>query len=210
MSRSWQELADLLIPLSKGLCTDVGIEMTSLALQIHGGMGYVEETGAAQHFRDARIAPIYEGTNGIQAADLVGRKLGMRSGGVVTDLLDVFEERAQALDADDGMGTFGERLRAAVGDARAATDHLVATASQDPRSLLGASSPYLRLLGTTVCAGLLAKGALAADPGDDFGTAKRTSARFFGEQILPTVAGLLPAITADADVLYALDADQLT
>jgi len=209
-ARHWQEFADLLIPLTKGLCTDVGTEMTSLALQIHGGMGYVEETGAAQHYRDARIAPIYEGTNGIQAADLVGRKLGMRSGGVVTDLLDEFDARADALDAADDMGAFGERLRAAVVDARAATEHLLQTAPNDPRSLLGGSTPYLRLLGTTVCAGLLAKGALAADVDDEFNATKRASARFFGEQILPTVSGLLPSITASADALYELDPTQLT
>ena len=208
-ARTWQELADLLIPLSKGLCTDVANEMTSLALQIHGGMGYVEETGAAQHYRDARIAAIYEGTNGIQAADLVGRKLGMRSGGVVTDLLDEFDARADALDAADGMGAFGARLRAAVADARRATEHLVQVAATDPRSLLGGSAPYLRLLGTTVCAGLLAKGALAVSDDDAHSAAKRTSARFFGEQILPTVSGLLPTITADADALYELDATQL-
>ena len=157
-----------------------------------------------------RIAPIYEGTNGIQAADLVGRKLAMRSGGVIADLLDDFDDRATALDADERMGEFGARLRTAVADARIATDHLLATASHDPRSLLGASTPYLRLFGTTVCAGLLAKGALAADPDDEFGVAKRVSARFFGEQILPTVTGLLAAITADAGVLYTLGAAQLT
>ncbi|MEZ5340483.1 MAG: acyl-CoA dehydrogenase family protein [Acidimicrobiales bacterium] len=83
-----QELADLLIPLSKSLGTDVGCELTSLAVQVHGGMGFVEETGAAQHFRDIRIAPIYEGTNGIQAADLVGRKLAIRGGALVNEQLD--------------------------------------------------------------------------------------------------------------------------
>jgi 3-(methylsulfanyl)propanoyl-CoA dehydrogenase len=208
-ARGWQELADLLIPLSKGLCTDVGNEMTSLAVQIHGGMGYIEETGAAQHYRDARIAAIYEGTNGIQAADLVGRKLGMRTGGVITDLLDEFDRSADALDADDAMGAFGRRLRAAVADARAATEHLTSIAPHDSRSLLGASTPYLRLLGTTVCAGFLAKGALAVDDSDPHDAAKRISARFFAEQILPTVAGLMSAITADAEVLYALDVTQL-
>ncbi|MEO6654020.1 MAG: acyl-CoA dehydrogenase [Ilumatobacteraceae bacterium] len=201
-ARRWQERADLLIPLSKSLCTDVGNEMTSLALQIHGGMGYVEETGAAQHVRDVRIAPIYEGTNGIQAADLVGRKLGMRSGGAIADLLDEFDTRADALDARDEAGEFGRRLRDAVADARTATDHLLAISKDDPRSLLAASAPYLRLLGTTVCAGLLAKGVLAGG-GDDH-DAKVASARFFGEQILPTVSGLLPAIVADADALFAL------
>jgi acyl-CoA dehydrogenase len=212
-AREWQELADLLIPLSKGLCTDVGNEMTSLAVQIHGGMGYVEETGVAQHYRDARIAPIYEGTNGIQAADLVGRKLGMRGGGVVTDLLDSFDGRAKQLADIDGLGGFGARLAEAVAAARSATAHLVATAPDDPRSLLGASVPYLRLLATTVCGGLLAKAAIAASNGaegdPEFLAAKVTSARFFGEQILPTVAGLLPAVTARSDDLYALSADQL-
>ncbi len=214
-SRTWQELADLLIPLTKGLCTDLGNELTSLALQIHGGMGYVEETGAAQHYRDARIAAIYEGTNGIQAADLVGRKLSMRGGGVVTDLLDQFDQRAGQLDALDGMGGFGDQLRRAVATARQATAHLLVVGRDDPRSLLGSSAPYLRLLATTVCGGLLAKSTLAlasgaAGTGDDgFGAAKLASARFFGEQILPTVQGLLPAVLAPADDLYALDAQQL-
>jgi acyl-CoA dehydrogenase len=120
-ARGWQELADLLIPLSKSLCTDLGNELTSLALQIHGGMGYVEETGAAQHYRDARIAAIYEGTNGIQAADLVGRKLGMRGGAVVTDLLDELDVRAERLVAVDELAGFGARLHEAVSAARAAT-----------------------------------------------------------------------------------------
>ncbi len=209
-ARSWQELADLLIPLSKGLCTDVGTEMTSLALQIHGGMGYVEETGAAQHYRDARIAPIYEGTNGIQAADLVGRKLSMRGGAVVTDLLDEFDGHAKQLSDVSEAGAFGERLADAVGAAREVTAHLLTTGQTDPRSLLASSSPYLRILGTTVCAGLLAKAALAAaEHDDDYHRAKLVSARFFGEQILPTIHGLVPAATATSDDLYALTADQL-
>ncbi|WP_040491991.1 acyl-CoA dehydrogenase [Ilumatobacter nonamiensis] len=212
-ARRWRELADLMIPLSKGVCTDVCNEMTSLALQIHGGMGYVEETGAAQHYRDARIAAIYEGTNGIQAADLVGRKLAMRGGAVITDLLDEFESRAEELGAIDGLSTFADRLAEAVGTARTATAHLVEHGPSDPRSLLAASGPYLRLLGTTVCAGLLAKGAIAASSADDFDPAfleaKVTSAKFFGEQILPTTAGLLAAVTSPADDLYALTPTQL-
>jgi acyl-CoA dehydrogenase len=207
----WQELADLLIPLSKGLCTDVGNEMTSLALQIHGGMGYVEETGVGQHYRDARIAAIYEGTNGIQAADLVGRKLAMRGGAVITELLDDFEARASLLADVDSMANAAQQLRAAVDASRAATAHLLSTGTTDPRSLLGASAPYLRLLGTTVCAGLLAKAAIAAaELGDEFGAAKVASARFFCEQLLPVAAGLLPAVEANADDLYALSASQLS
>jgi len=209
----WRELADLLIPLSKGLCTDVCNEMTSIALQIHGGMGYVEETGVAQHYRDARIAAIYEGTNGIQAADLVGRKLAMRSGGVITDLLDDFDARVKELADIEGLAPFADRLSEAVSTAREATTHLLGIAGDDPRALLGASAPYLRLLGTTVCGGLLAKSAVAASNGadypDDFLAAKVTSAKFFGERILPTTTGLLSAVMATADDLYALTADQL-
>lgn len=212
-ANTWREFADLLIPLSKGLCTDVCNEMTSIALQIHGGMGFVEETGAAQHYRDARIAAIYEGTNGIQAADLVGRKLAMRNGAVINELLDTFDERADALGAIEGLAGFGIQLRAAVAVARDATDHLLSIARTDPRSLLGSSSPYLRLLGTTVCGGLLAKAAIATATADGYASdllvAKRESAAFFGEQILPTVAGLLPAITASSDRLYSLSPTQL-
>ena len=214
-ARRWRELADLLIPISKSLCTDVVNETTSLAVQIHGGMGYVEETGIAQHYRDARIAAIYEGTNGIQAADLVGRKLAMRGGGVISDLLDEFQLRVKELADIDGLGVFAGRLDEAIATARAATAHLIETGPSDVRSLLGASGPYLRLLGTTVCAGLLAKGAVAASgaaAGDfdaDFLAARIASAKFFGEQILPTTAGLLAAVTSPSDDLYALTADQL-
>jgi alkylation response protein AidB-like acyl-CoA dehydrogenase len=205
-ARRWRELADLLIPLSKGICTDVCNELTSLALQIHGGMGYVEETGAAQHYRDARITAIYEGTNGIQAADLVGRKLGMRGGGVVLDLLAEFDTHAKELSAIEGLERFASQLTAACGWVREASLHLAGQAS-DPRAVLAASGPYLRLLGTTVCAGLLAKQALAAVALNL--PAKVVAARFFGEQILPTVQGLLAAITASPDILYDLTPEQL-
>jgi acyl-CoA dehydrogenase len=201
-AQRWQERVDVLIPLTKGLCTDVGNELTSLALQVHGGMGYVEETGAAQHYRDARIAAIYEGTNGIQAADLVGRKLAMRNGGVVTDLLDEIGETAQRL---TGLDRFAIRLDEAVTASRRATEHLLSVAGTDQRSLLAGSAPYLRLLGTTVCAGLLAKGAIAASSkDDDFHRGKVLAAKYFGEQILPVATGLLGAIEAGSADLDAI------
>jgi len=213
-ARRWQELADLLIPLSKGICTDVCNELTSLAVQVHGGMGYVEETGVAQHYRDARITAIYEGTNGIQAADLVGRKLAMRGGGVVLDLLGEFDARAKELTAVEGLERFGEQLATVVAQVREASLALAAAGASDPRAALAGSVPYLRALGTTVCAGLLAKGALAAAGGVggfDAGylASKVTLARFFGEQILPSVSGLLPAVTAAPDVLFDLTPAQL-
>ena len=209
-----RELAELYTPLSKSLCTDVGSEMTSLAMQIHGGMGYVEETGIAQHYRDARIAPIYEGTNGIQAADLVGRKLPMRDGGVVADQLAEIDEVAAELAANDDLAGFGQRLSETTAAARRATQWLLANGATDPNQALGASSPYLRLLGTVVCGGLIGRLALAAADGqgsvsDEFRAAKIVSARFFGEQILPTVLGLEATVTAGSADLFTLTADQL-
>ncbi len=216
----WEEIVDLYIPLSKALCTDLGNELTSLALQVHGGMGFVEEAGAAQHYRDIRIAAIYEGTNGIQAADLVGRKLTMRAGGVVFDRLDAFGADAARLCELAELQRFGANLQAAIGAARTATEFLVERAASDPNAALSASTPYLRLLGTVVCAGLLARSALAASAGGGgtsaretdeaaFRHAKVVSARFFGEQILPTAVGLLGAITAGSADLFALTPDQL-
>ena len=212
-----RELAELLIPLSKGLCTDVGSEMTSLAVQIHGGMGFVEETGVAQYYRDARIAPIYEGTNGIQAADLVGRKLPMRGGGVIADQLDHIASVAEQLSVSDGFKGFATQLDLAVAATRRATDWLIAHGPSDPNAALAGSSPYLRMLGTVVCGGLVGRLGLAAqakssapDGADgDLHQAKIVSARFFGEQILPTVLGLEAAITAGPDDLFALTPDQL-
>ena len=204
---AWRERADLYIPLSKSLCTDVAQETTSAAVQIFGGMGYVEETGVAQHYRDARILPIYEGTNGIQAADLVGRKLSMRSGGVIADELDRFSGVADRLAEADGMATFAENLRSAIESCRRATEHLVTVAASDPATLLSASTPFLRMLGTTVCAGLLGDAALQVDTSTAFGASKATAARFFGEQILPTAEGLSGAAHAASDDLFAIAAD---
>ncbi|NNF54595.1 MAG: acyl-CoA dehydrogenase [Acidimicrobiales bacterium] len=206
-----REMADLLIPLSKSLCTDLGNELTSLAMQVFGGMGYVEETGAAQHYRDIRIGAIYEGTNGIQAADLVGRKLPMRGGGVVMDHLAALDLKAKELASQEGMAVFAENLETAVATARDATSWLLEHGATDVNAALAGSSPYLRMLGTVVCGGLMADLAMKADKSSDaeFAEAKKVSARFFGEQILPTANGLLGAVTAGPDDLFALTPKQL-
>ncbi len=192
--------ADLLTPLVKAYGTDVGVEVTSLGVQVHGGMGYVEETGAAQHYRDARISPIYEGTNGIQAADLVGRKLSMDGGGVLSALLD--EVKADAA---------GETaLMMLVADCETVAHHLLGAAPDDR---LAASYPFLTMLSTAVAGWLLARQltALADYDGDPaFAAMKRAAARFYLDQIVPEAAGLKAAAMAGADLLYAVDEAALT
>jgi alkylation response protein AidB-like acyl-CoA dehydrogenase len=189
---SAEERADVLTPITKGWCTDMGVEVTSLAIQVHGGMGYVEETGIAQHFRDARITPIYEGTNGIQAMDLVGRKLPIRAGGAVMDLID-------EMAATDG----GPQLADAVAAVREATDWLLANGLTDPSNALAGASPYLRMFGITTGGWLLARSARTGD-GD-----KQALARFYAQNVLPQARGLLPAVTAGAADLFAIAEDSL-
>jgi 3-(methylthio)propanoyl-CoA dehydrogenase len=211
-----QKLADLLTPLSKAWCTDLGVELTSLALQVHGGMGYIEETGVAQHYRDARIAPIYEGTNGIQALDLVGRKLPYDGGAFVTSYLGDLEDVADTL--PEALAPLARRLRDGVAVLREATQWLLAP-GREPNDVFAGATPYLRIFGTVVGGAGLAKGAAAAqrllDAGqtasfdEGFLTAKVATARFYLEQLLPQVGGLLPAVIAGADDLYALSPAQL-
>ena len=208
------ELTDLLTPLSKSWCTDLGNELTSLGIQIHGGMGFVEETGAAQHYRDIRIAGIYEGTNGIQAIDLVGRKLSMRKGDVVRELLLEINETASELHSADLEG-IGRPLEDAVQDMQAATEWLIENGGASTDDGLAGATPYLRMFGTTVGGWLLAKSALQAkkqiDEGNDsaFLHAKIETATFFAEQLLPQVSGLLPAAVSGAHSLYAIKPERL-
>jgi hypothetical protein len=200
-----QELADLLTPVSKGWGTDLGVELTSLAIQVFGGMGYIEETGVAQHFRDARIAPIYEGTNGIQAMDLVGRKLPLRAGGAVGDYI----QRIAALDdrlADAGEDLVSIRrgLADGVGALQEATDWLLANGLGNPLDALAGATPYLRLFSLVTGGWVMAQQALAATaaladapPRDKaFLEGKVLTARFFCEQLLPQATALVPAVTA--------------
>ena len=183
--------------------TDIGVEVASLALQVHGGMGFVEETGAAQHFRDSRIAPIYEGTNGIQAADLVGRKLDVRGGDAMRELIAEFRRhrrrpagrrRTVRRDLADPIAEHFDKLQ----DATAA----VLAMGKDDR--LAASASYLRMVGAGIAASLLARLALAA-PED----AERLQlAGFFGEQLLPAEGGRLRSVLA-GNRYFTADAVQL-
>jgi hypothetical protein len=212
-----EELVELLTPVSKGFGTDMGIEVTSLAIQVYGGMGYIEESGVPQHFRDARITSIYEGTNGIQAMDLVGRKLPMRAGGVVTDFL------AGVAALDDELAAAGEELAVVREQLAAARDVVTDTVGwlmehglSDVRDALAGATPFLRMFGLLVGgrylaeAALAARADLAAGRGDDEHLrARLVVARFYAENLLPAVAGLRPAVTAGSADLYAVGPEAL-
>jgi alkylation response protein AidB-like acyl-CoA dehydrogenase len=200
----------LLTPVAKAWCTDVGVAMTSIGLQVHGGMGFVEEMGAAQHYRDSRITPIYEGTNGIQAIDLVLRKVPMEQGGVVGAYLDEIAglDDELALVSDDRFGVIRSRLSTSLGHLREATAWLLA--QEDPNDALGGATPYLELLGIVAGGFYLARLALAAAGADDsWLQAKIDTAVFYATNILPRSAGLLPAATSGASTLFAVDAAEM-
>jgi len=184
--------------------------MTSIAIQVHGGMGYVEETGAAQHYRDSRITPIYEGTNGIQAIDLVQRKLPMSDGAVVGAYLDEIEgfDDALAATADERLAAIRSRLAESLQHFRVATAWLLA--QDDPNDALAGATPYLELFGVVAGGFYLARLALAAvDSDDSWMQAKVDTAVFYAANILPRSAGLMPAATAGASTLFAVDTANL-
>ena len=186
---------DLVTPLAKAHGTDIGSEVASLGIQVHGGMGYIEESGAAQHYRDARIFAIYEGTNGIQAADLVGRKL-MGDGGAALDLLiaEMYGEIQHP------------QLRGLVEDVESAARRLL-TASIDDR--LAASYPFLTMLSTAICGWLMERSLrIASADSSPFLRMKVAACRFHLEQIVPEARGLLAAATESADLLYAVEAHE--
>jgi hypothetical protein len=180
-------------PLAKAHGTDLGNEVASLGIQVHGGMGYVEETGAAQYFRDARITPIYEGTNGIQAADLVGRKLTLSGGAAFATLIE--DMRAEVEHPD--LVTLIETC-AGVGTR-------LATVGHDDR--LAASYPFLTMLSVAVCGWLMERQRRAVLGDDGFAQMKRASVGFYLDQIVPEALGLRAAASATAAILYAIKAE---
>ena len=196
------ERAALLTPLTKAWATDMGCELASVGLQVHGGMGFIEETGSAQHYRDVRITPIYEGTNGIQAADLVGRKLSMRDGEAVRDHLSEIRRTVEALGGAGELGPVSRHLEAAVDAAGEASEWLLGA---EPARRLAGADAYLRMLAVTTGGAALADGALAATRlGDPDAAADRAVlARFFAANRLSAVPGLLAAVTEPADDLAA-------
>ncbi len=196
------ERASLLTPVAKAFSTDIGIEVSSLGVQVHGGMGYIEETGAAQHFRDARIAAIYEGTNGIQAIDLVARKVPLNGGKTVEAYIGELREivsRVKALN-DPSLGETGARLSESIDSLERATHWLLK--QHDAANIQAAATPYLRLFGNTAGGCMLADDALAALRAGD-GASRTALTRFFAENIVVQASGLEHACngsinTADA------------
>jgi 3-(methylthio)propanoyl-CoA dehydrogenase len=198
-----REMADLLTPLAKTYGTDMGSEIASLGIQIHGGMGFCEETGAAQYYRDIRIAQIYEGTNGIQAADLVGRKLGLRGGDVVREHL----ARIGAEAADNPA------LKSLAGACAEIAEWMIATNNVDDR--LAGSYAFTTMMSMVTAGWLMAKqlraaqAGLGADAGDAFLKAKVITCRYYLEVMVPEALALKTGAMTGADLLYALSAEEL-
>ncbi len=190
---------DILTPIAKSWCTDMGVEVASLGVQVHGGMGFVEDGGAAQFYRDARIAPIYEGTNGIQAIDLIGRKLSGDHGAAMMALTAEAQDTARAM-RGSGAATrvrIGARLAAAADALSEATTYLLASARRD--ALAGASA-YLALAGDVTGAMLVAQGLMRAPETE--AARQAPAALFFAETVLAGARARVPAITLGGDVLF--------
>jgi hypothetical protein len=191
--------AEIVVPLIKAWGTDIGVEVAGLGIQIHGGMGFVEETGAAQHWRDSRIAPIYEGTNGIQAADLVTRKLGLDGGEAMIALFDMIAREAA------GETTLASLAQDCAAIARWMRDE----ASLDDR--LAGSVPFCTMAAVAVAGWQLMKQAeaVAAGAAPELAATKPVTVRFFLDRIVPEAAGLRAGATAGAEGLYTLPAAAL-
>jgi len=210
-----QARADVLIPVVKAFSTDQAVEIASLGIQVHGGMGYIEETGAAQLLRDARIAPIYEGTNGIQALDLAGRKLQRDGGAALAGLIDQVEATAAALEANSELAALGESLAAGAADLRAAMP-VVLEAGADPQrgadGVQAYATPFLSLAGHVLCAwqmgeaALKAAAAIANGRDEPFYQAKQQSADYAIRQWLPVGRAQRAVIEAGMASLSAFDA----
>jgi len=201
----------LLTPIAKSWCTDRGVEIASIGIQVLGGMGFIEESGAAQFYRDVRITPIYEGTNGIQALDLVMRKLPMDDGSVITSYLDEIAALDGPLEeGGDELEGLRTHLAAALGSVRTATEWL--NSSDDVQARMAGATPYQEMLGTLAGGYYLARQALAAlqnADSDSWLAAKISTARFYGVNLLPKVHGLLAGVTDGPDLLFAIDDEHI-
>jgi acyl-CoA dehydrogenase len=200
-AKHWQERANLLTPVAKAFSTDVGVEVASIGLQVHGGMGFIEETGAASLYRDARIAPIYEGTNGIQAIDLVTRKLPQAEGEHVFGYIGELSEIVDAVRNSnlDGFGRTADNLDSALQDLTEATRFLQDRVSSGGlQEALAGATPYLRLFALAAGGAYLAKGAVA-----EKAAGRIALCRFFAENLIGETAALKERVTGGAESLAA-------
>ncbi|GLU32443.1 acyl-CoA dehydrogenase [Trinickia caryophylli] len=211
-----QAIYEYLVPVVKGWSTELSIDVASLGVQVHGGMGFIEETGAAQYYRDARILTIYEGTTAIQANDLVGRKTLRDGGAVARQLIAAVGETVAALEGHEGTGFVAMREQLAAGQRAlaAVVEYVVANAKRDPNAVFAGSVPYLKLAGIVLCGWQMARAMLAAarDEASDpaFFGAKLATARFYAEQVLPQAGALEAAIVSGngSEGVFALSEDQ--
>jgi acyl-CoA dehydrogenase len=196
----------LLTPIAKAFSTDIGCEVASIGVQIHGGMGFVEETGAAQYYRDARILPIYEGTNGIQAIDLVTRKLPLDGGKVVEAYIGELWKTCEEVRASNRpeFGRMAERLSDTVIALSEATRYLMETMQTNPDAAMAGATPYLRLFGLASGGVYLARGALAAAREGSSSTQYIALARFFAENLATAAPGLKETVVGGADSTLGL------
>jgi len=205
-------LLDLLTPVVKGWCTEQAIEIASTGVQVHGGMGYVEEAGAAQYLRDARITTIYEGTTGIQANDLVGRKVGAEGGVTALAAIEAMRGVESKLAAAGSLGDMRGNLKDAIDGLEQATRWIVDRFPRDARAVAAVSVPYLKLFGTVAGGWMMARAALIAseqlkqpDADREFLEAKLATARFYAEHELPNAAALAREVVHGAASVLALD-----
>jgi len=206
-----QALVDLLIPIAKAWSTDRGVATASLGVQVHGGAGFIEQTGVAQFYRDARIAPIYEGTNGIQAMDLLGRKLLRDEGAAAQDLIKAIGATVNALAVSQNSDLRGlaDPLKAATVELGQATQHLLKLRNMPAEAFAGAT-PYLDLFGLTLGGWLLARSArVALEIGDAIAVPKLAIAQFYMTNLLPQAAAQAAAVIGGAASALALPPDQI-
>jgi hypothetical protein len=197
-----QAFADLMIPVVKGWSTESAIDIASLGVQVHGGMGFIEETGAAQHLRDARITAIYEGTTAIQANDLIGRKIAREQGATIKAV--IAEMRTDAAKLDGDLAVVGARQQAAIHAVDKAVDWIVANFKSDPKATHAGAVPFLFLLGIVAGgwqmgrAAVIARSRMAGGDSDPFWAAKLATTRFFADHFLTQAAGLAESVVAGA------------
>jgi 3-(methylsulfanyl)propanoyl-CoA dehydrogenase len=216
-AKKHQAFVDLMIPVVKGWSTETGIEVASLGVQVHGGMGFIEETGAAQHLRDARITTIYEGTTGIQAGDLVGRKIAREGGVTVKGWLGVLKQFASELSSSGNadIQAISKRLTAGIQAVEESVEFILGAAGKDPNAAFAGAVPFLKLMGIVAGGWQLGRSALIAESkisskeGDpSFYAAKITTARFFADHVLSQAPGLAATVSQGAGTVMTLTDEQ--